>query len=224
MTSALPVESVASSASARTDRCDRDQIEKKREKSRISHPSSHELSSIVRESDEAAEANEAADDGACGGDHLRWICRVEKSGKANCVERQRLKPLAEATKAEKSKGSLAPQRQMKLQIMGPKPFAEATKESLDAAGHALGIVWAASKIRKAINPKSAIKPSSLAKSVMKAASSDMNSKQGLSWRVYREKKKNSVLESECDISTYAFITHLSHPSLRQRRLGESLMG
>ncbi|KAL6001741.1 hypothetical protein ACLOJK_007482 [Asimina triloba] len=58
---------------------------------------------------------------------------VEKSGKANCVEKQRVKPLAEAIKAEKSKGFLAPQRRMKLRIMGPKPFAEVTRESDEAA-------------------------------------------------------------------------------------------
>ncbi|KAL5995630.1 hypothetical protein ACLOJK_025696 [Asimina triloba] len=56
--------------------------------------------------------------------------------------------------------------------------AHAATESLDAAGHALGTAWAAFKIRKAINPKSAIKPSSLAKSAMKSASSNTNSKQG----------------------------------------------
>ncbi|KAL5982957.1 hypothetical protein ACLOJK_017037 [Asimina triloba] len=50
------------------------------------HTSSHALSSIARES---------VDDGACGRDHLRRICRVEKSGKGSCVERQRLKPFAE---------------------------------------------------------------------------------------------------------------------------------
>ncbi|KAL5993600.1 hypothetical protein ACLOJK_041849 [Asimina triloba] len=38
-------------------------------------------------------------------------------------------------------------------------FAHAATVSLDAAGHALGSAWAAFKIRKAINPKSAIKPS-----------------------------------------------------------------
>ncbi|KAL5982958.1 hypothetical protein ACLOJK_017038 [Asimina triloba] len=50
------------------------------------HTSSHALSSIARES---------VDDGACGCDHLRRICRVKKSGKGSCAERQRLKPFAE---------------------------------------------------------------------------------------------------------------------------------
>ncbi|KAJ8771115.1 hypothetical protein K2173_023440 [Erythroxylum novogranatense] len=47
--------------------------------------------------------------------------------------------------------------------------AKATNEGLDAAGHAIGTAWAAFKIRKALNPKSAFKPSELAKSAAKAA-------------------------------------------------------
>ncbi|XP_058750578.1 protein EARLY-RESPONSIVE TO DEHYDRATION 7, chloroplastic [Vicia villosa] len=53
--------------------------------------------------------------------------------------------------------------------------AHATSEGLDAAGHALGTAWVAFKIRKAINPKSVIKPTTLAKSVAKAAASDYKS-------------------------------------------------
>ncbi|KAJ4889077.1 Senescence/dehydration-associated protein-related [Raphanus sativus] len=49
--------------------------------------------------------------------------------------------------------------------------AEATNEGLDAVGHAFGTAWAAFKIRKAINPKSVLKPSSLAKSAIKSAAS-----------------------------------------------------
>ncbi|WOH03472.1 hypothetical protein DCAR_0622870 [Daucus carota subsp. sativus] len=41
--------------------------------------------------------------------------------------------------------------------------AKATNESLDAAGHAMGAAWTVFKIRKAINPKSVIRPSNLAK-------------------------------------------------------------
>lgn len=41
--------------------------------------------------------------------------------------------------------------------------AKATNESLDAAGHALGAAWTVFKIRKAVNPKSVIRPSNLAK-------------------------------------------------------------
>ncbi|KAK9230885.1 hypothetical protein WN943_021116 [Citrus x changshan-huyou] len=48
--------------------------------------------------------------------------------------------------------------------------AEATSEGLDAAGHAIGTAWAAFKIRKALNPKSVLKPTTLAKSAAKAAS------------------------------------------------------
>ena len=47
--------------------------------------------------------------------------------------------------------------------------AKATSEGLDAAGHAIGTAWAVFKIRKALNPKSVMKPTSLAKSAAKAA-------------------------------------------------------
>ncbi|KAH0717170.1 hypothetical protein KY285_013201 [Solanum tuberosum] len=47
--------------------------------------------------------------------------------------------------------------------------ANATSEGLDAAGHAFGTAWAVFKIRKALNPKSALKPTALAKSAAKAA-------------------------------------------------------
>lgn len=40
---------------------------------------------------------------------------------------------------------------------------QATNEGLDAAGHAIGTAWAVFKIRKALNPKSVIKPTTLAK-------------------------------------------------------------
>ena len=54
--------------------------------------------------------------------------------------------------------------------------AKATNESLGAAGHAIGTAWAAFKIRKAFNPKSVLKPSSLAKSAAKAAASEKKAK------------------------------------------------
>lgn len=54
--------------------------------------------------------------------------------------------------------------------------AEATNEGLDAAGHAAGAAWAVLKIRKALNPKSAIKPTTLRKSAFKSAAEDFKSK------------------------------------------------
>ncbi|XP_027359890.1 protein EARLY-RESPONSIVE TO DEHYDRATION 7, chloroplastic [Abrus precatorius] len=54
--------------------------------------------------------------------------------------------------------------------------AEATSEGLGAAGHALGTAWAAFKIRKAVNPKSVLKPTALAKSGVKAAASEFKAK------------------------------------------------
>ncbi|WOL07299.1 hypothetical protein Cni_G16039 [Canna indica] len=56
--------------------------------------------------------------------------------------------------------------------------AEFTNEGLDAAGHALGTAWAVFKIRKAFNPKSSIKPTTLAKSAAKAAANDLKAKMG----------------------------------------------
>ncbi|XP_010426671.1 PREDICTED: senescence/dehydration-associated protein At3g51250 [Camelina sativa] len=52
--------------------------------------------------------------------------------------------------------------------------AEATNEGLDAAGHAFGTAWVAFKIRKALNPKSVLKPTTLAKSAV----SDLKAKKG----------------------------------------------
>ncbi|CAE5987233.1 unnamed protein product [Arabidopsis arenosa] len=49
--------------------------------------------------------------------------------------------------------------------------AEATNEGLDAAGYALGTAWVAFKIRKAINPKSVLKPSTLAKTAIRSSAS-----------------------------------------------------
>uniref|UniRef100_A0A7N2R727 Senescence domain-containing protein n=1 Tax=Quercus lobata TaxID=97700 RepID=A0A7N2R727_QUELO len=52
----------------------------------------------------------------------------------------------------------------------------ATSEGLDAAGHAIGTGWAAFKIRKAFNPKSVLKPTTLAKTAAKAAAADRKAK------------------------------------------------
>ncbi|KAJ8572198.1 hypothetical protein K7X08_008709 [Anisodus acutangulus] len=52
--------------------------------------------------------------------------------------------------------------------------AEMTREGFDAAGHAMGTAWAVFKIRKALNPKGAIKPATLAKA---AAQANLKSKQ-----------------------------------------------
>uniref|UniRef100_A0A0D9WU70 Senescence domain-containing protein n=1 Tax=Leersia perrieri TaxID=77586 RepID=A0A0D9WU70_9ORYZ len=54
--------------------------------------------------------------------------------------------------------------------------AAATNEGLDAAGHAIGTAWAVFKIRQALNPKSVLKPTSLAKSTIKAAAADLRAK------------------------------------------------
>lgn len=54
--------------------------------------------------------------------------------------------------------------------------AKATNEGLGAAGHAFGTAWAVFKLRRALNPKSALKPTSLAKSAAKAAASEAKAK------------------------------------------------
>ncbi|RHN41957.1 putative senescence/spartin-associated [Medicago truncatula] len=54
--------------------------------------------------------------------------------------------------------------------------ANATSEGLDAAGHAVGTAWAAFKIRQALNPKSALKPTALTKSAAKAAAAEYKAK------------------------------------------------
>ncbi|KAL3723720.1 hypothetical protein ACJRO7_035828 [Eucalyptus globulus] len=53
---------------------------------------------------------------------------------------------------------------------------KATHEGLHAAGHAMGTAWAVFKIRKAFNPKSVIKPSTIAKSAAKAAAAEAKAK------------------------------------------------
>ncbi|XP_051127413.1 protein EARLY-RESPONSIVE TO DEHYDRATION 7, chloroplastic-like [Andrographis paniculata] len=53
---------------------------------------------------------------------------------------------------------------------------KATSESLDAAGHAIGTAWAVFKLRKALNPKSVLKPTTLAKSAAKSAAAEMKAK------------------------------------------------
>ncbi|CAM8953787.1 unnamed protein product [Rhodiola kirilowii] len=54
--------------------------------------------------------------------------------------------------------------------------AKATTESLDAAGHAAGAAWAVFKIRKALNPRAAMGPTTLAKSHAKAIAEEIKAK------------------------------------------------
>ncbi|KAH9621928.1 hypothetical protein KSS87_022207 [Heliosperma pusillum] len=49
---------------------------------------------------------------------------------------------------------------------------KATHVGLGAAGHAIGTAWTVFKIRKALNPKNAVKPTSFAKSAVKAAAAE----------------------------------------------------
>ncbi|RHN61489.1 putative senescence/spartin-associated [Medicago truncatula] len=51
--------------------------------------------------------------------------------------------------------------------------AEITNEGFDAAGHAIGTAWAVFKLRKALNPKSVIKPTTLAKAAVRASSAQL---------------------------------------------------
>ncbi|TQD73199.1 hypothetical protein C1H46_041287 [Malus baccata] len=53
---------------------------------------------------------------------------------------------------------------------------KAANDGLDAAGHAIGTAWTVFKIRKALNPKSAFKSSTLAKSAAKAAAEEVRTK------------------------------------------------
>ncbi|CAN4107367.1 unnamed protein product [Withania somnifera] len=55
--------------------------------------------------------------------------------------------------------------------------AQMTREGFDAAGHALGTAWAVFKIRKALNPKGAIKPTTVAKAAARANLAKLKSKQ-----------------------------------------------
>ncbi|KAG5530197.1 hypothetical protein RHGRI_030541 [Rhododendron griersonianum] len=54
--------------------------------------------------------------------------------------------------------------------------AKATSEGLDAAGHAVGTAWAVFKIRKALNPKSVLKPTTLTKSAAKTLAAEKKKK------------------------------------------------
>ncbi|XP_057494964.1 protein EARLY-RESPONSIVE TO DEHYDRATION 7, chloroplastic-like [Actinidia eriantha] len=53
-----------------------------------------------------------------------------------------------------------------------------THEGLGAAGHAIGTAWAVFKIRKALNPKSVIKPTTLVKAAAQANSAELKTKNG----------------------------------------------
>ncbi|KAK3194118.1 hypothetical protein Dsin_025428 [Dipteronia sinensis] len=54
--------------------------------------------------------------------------------------------------------------------------AKATNQGLDAAGYAIGTAWAVFKIRKALNPKSAFKPTTLVKAAAEASSTGKKKK------------------------------------------------
>ncbi|KAK9286996.1 hypothetical protein L1049_015404 [Liquidambar formosana] len=54
--------------------------------------------------------------------------------------------------------------------------AKVTNEGLDAAGYAMGTAWAVFKIRKAFNPKSVFKPTTLAKAAAEANSAELKAK------------------------------------------------
>lgn len=56
--------------------------------------------------------------------------------------------------------------------------AEAATEGLDAAGHAVGAAWTVFKIRKAVDPKSSIKPHIITKTAIKAAADELRAKHG----------------------------------------------
>jgi spartin len=51
-----------------------------------------------------------------------------------------------------------------------------TNEGFDAAGHAIGTAWAVFKIRKAFDPKSALKPTTLAKVAAEENSAELKAK------------------------------------------------
>jgi spartin len=51
--------------------------------------------------------------------------------------------------------------------------AEVTHEGLDAAGHAIGTAWVVFKIRRALNPKSLFKATTLVKDTAKANAAKM---------------------------------------------------
>lgn len=53
---------------------------------------------------------------------------------------------------------------------------KATNEGLDAAGHAIGTAWSVFKIRKSLNPKSALKPTTVVKTAAKTAAAEKKAK------------------------------------------------
>ncbi|XWS67743.1 hypothetical protein CRYUN_Cryun04dG0031600 [Craigia yunnanensis] len=53
---------------------------------------------------------------------------------------------------------------------------QVTNVGLDAAGHAFGAAWAVFKIRKALNPKSVVKPTALAKVAAQANAAELKAK------------------------------------------------
>ncbi|KAF3947256.1 hypothetical protein CMV_026582, partial [Castanea mollissima] len=61
-------------------------------------------------------------------------------------------------------------------ILYGEQAAQVTNEGLEAAGHAVGTAWAVFKIRKAFNPKTILKPTTLAKAAAEAISAALKSK------------------------------------------------
>jgi spartin len=51
-----------------------------------------------------------------------------------------------------------------------------TNEGFDAVGHAIGTAWAVFKIRKAFDPKSTLKPTTLAKVAAEENSAELKAK------------------------------------------------
>lgn len=51
-----------------------------------------------------------------------------------------------------------------------------TNTGLGAAGHAIGTAWAVFKIRKALNPKGVLKPTTLVKAAAEANAAKLKSK------------------------------------------------
>ncbi|KAK1432632.1 hypothetical protein QVD17_09530 [Tagetes erecta] len=71
--------------------------------------------------------------------------------------------------------------------------AKATNEGLHAAGHAVGAAWTVFKIRTAVNPRSVIAPSLLAKGGVKSATEDMRAKAIKDMKPKESPKKHSCL-------------------------------
>ncbi|TKY67666.1 hypothetical protein E2542_SST10561 [Spatholobus suberectus] len=64
---------------------------------------------------------------------------------------------------------------IEYKVLGLLGF-KVTNEGLDPAGHAIGTAWAAFKLWKALNPKSVIKPTTLAKAAAEANSAKLKAR------------------------------------------------